>query len=164
MIVARFYSFDSSALESNTTESTENALDAYDDEDEWIFKDKPSNASRLQLGSIESYLRTEPVSSEVIRLAGGPLRYWEAQASFATYSSLAKFAIDYLSAPASSVDVERAFSCGRLMNNHLQHQMSPDTFCAKMALRSWFETPLLRDVDDVAALLQDHVPSAPPID
>ncbi|EUC54823.1 hAT family dimerization protein [Rhizoctonia solani AG-3 Rhs1AP] len=44
--------------------------------------------------------------------------------------------MDYLSAPASSVDAERVFSCSRLTINHLQHQMSPDTFCAKMALRS----------------------------
>ncbi|KAF8602021.1 hypothetical protein BDV93DRAFT_413911, partial [Ceratobasidium sp. AG-I] len=54
---------------------------------------------------------------------------------------------------ASSVDAERAFSSGRLMNNHLQHQMSSDTFCAKMAIRSWYETPLLPDVEDVAMLL-----------
>ncbi|KAH7332894.1 hypothetical protein B0J17DRAFT_552640, partial [Rhizoctonia solani] len=51
---------------------------------------------------------------------------------------------------ASSVEVERAFSCGRLMTNHLQHQMIPETFQAKMALRSWYKTPLLRDVDDIA--------------
>ncbi|KAF8595113.1 hypothetical protein BDV93DRAFT_402504, partial [Ceratobasidium sp. AG-I] len=57
---------------------------------------------------------------------------------------------------ASSVDAERAFSCGRLMNNHLQHQMSSDTFCAKMAIRSWYETPLLPDVEDVASLLEGH--------
>ena len=42
------------------------------------------------------------------------------------------------------------------MNNHLQHQMSSDTFCAKMAIRSWYETPLLPDVEDVASLLESH--------
>ncbi|KAG8694375.1 hypothetical protein FRC08_008533 [Ceratobasidium sp. 394] len=131
-------------------------------QDEWLLDDKPSGMSGLRLGSIEGYLRTEPVSSEAIRLAGGPLRYWESQASSETYSQLAQFAINYLSAPASSVDVERAFSCGRLMNNHLQHQMSGDTFCAKMALKSWYQTPLLRDVDHIATLLEEHGIKAPP--
>ncbi|CAE6445265.1 unnamed protein product [Rhizoctonia solani] len=71
--------------------------------DEWLFKEKLSATSELWLGSIESYLRTEPVSGEVIRLAGRPLRYWEAQATFSVYSRLAKFTIDYLSAPGKYI-------------------------------------------------------------
>ncbi|QRV80904.1 hAT family dimerization protein [Ceratobasidium sp. AG-Ba] len=164
MVVARFNSFNPSPPAPGDALDEGATLGDLNDQDDWIFKREPSATSKFQLGSIEGYLRTEPVSSEVIRLAGGPLRYWESQTSFKSYSSLARFAIDYLSAPASSVDVERAFSCGRLMNNHLQHQMLPDTFCAKMALQSWFETPLLRDVDEVAALLQDHVPKSVPVD
>ncbi|KAF8747281.1 hypothetical protein RHS01_11355 [Rhizoctonia solani] len=142
MVAARFNSLHPSPPMLNTPATTEKTSDELDIEDEWLFSEKPSTTSGLQLGSIESYLRTEPISSE----------------------GLAKFAIDYLSAPASSVDVECAFSCGRLMNNHLQHQMSPETFCAKMALQSWFETPVLRDVDDVASLLEGNVLNCTPID
>ena len=72
-------------------------------------------------------------------------------------------AIDFLSAPgtksyesifhanlnewklASSVDAERAFSGGRLQVNHLQHNVSSQTFKARVALGSWVNTPLLPD-------------------
>lgn len=51
------------------------------------------------LDSIEGYLRTEPVASEAIFIAGGPIRYWQSQMSVGLRSDLARFAIDYLSAP-----------------------------------------------------------------
>jgi hypothetical protein len=44
---------------------------------------------------------------------------------------------------ASSVDAERAFSDGRLQVNHLQHNMSGQTFKAQVALGSWSKTPLM---------------------
>jgi hypothetical protein len=59
-----------------------------------------------------------------------------------------------LSSLASSVDAERAFSNGRLMVNHLQHQMSSRTFQAKMAVGSWAGTPLLPDLTAAAAAVQ----------
>jgi hypothetical protein len=43
---------------------------------------------------------------------------------------------------ASSVDAERSFSCGRLQVNHLQHNISSQSFKAKMAVGSWANTPL----------------------
>ncbi|KAG8710798.1 hypothetical protein FRC11_004121 [Ceratobasidium sp. 423] len=63
-------------------------------------------------------------------------------------------ALDYLTAPATSVDVERAFSAGRLTINHLQHNMSPSTFEAKRALGSWYGTPLLPDLAEVASVIE----------
>ena len=63
------------------------------------MEDKPSGLNVPALDSIEGYLRTEPVSSEAIRIAGGPLQYWELQRSSGVRARLAKFAIDYLSAP-----------------------------------------------------------------
>ena len=45
--------------------------------------------------------------------------------------------------PASPVDAERAFSCGRLQVNHLQHGISSQSFKAKLAVGSWSRTPLL---------------------
>ncbi|CCO35943.1 hypothetical protein BN14_10064 [Rhizoctonia solani AG-1 IB] len=79
--------------------TTERISDKLDREDEWLFKGKASSSGG-ELGSIEGYLRTEPANSDLIRLAGGPLRHWEKQASFPAYSRLAKFAIEYMSAPA----------------------------------------------------------------
>ncbi|KAG8937839.1 hypothetical protein FRC00_014639 [Tulasnella sp. 408] len=62
-------------------------------------------------------------------------------------------ALAYLTAPATSVGVEQAFSEGHLSVNHLQHNMAPDIFQAKMAIGSWIGTPLLSLVAEVAALL-----------
>ena len=53
--------------------------------------------------------------------------------------------IELILSQASSVDAERAFSCGRLQVNHLQHNMSSQTFKAQMAVGSWSGTPLMPD-------------------
>ncbi|KAH7332905.1 hypothetical protein B0J17DRAFT_579363, partial [Rhizoctonia solani] len=54
---------------------------------------------------------------------------------------------------ATLVDVEHAFYAGRLTINHLQHNMLSETFEAKMALGSWYGTPLLPKVSDVAEII-----------
>ncbi|EIN06124.1 hypothetical protein PUNSTDRAFT_40680, partial [Punctularia strigosozonata HHB-11173 SS5] len=60
---------------------------------------------------------------------------------------------DFCSAPASSVNGERAFSSARLQVNHTQHNIAPHTFRAKMAVGSWRKEGLLDDLDDVASML-----------
>ncbi|CAE6404230.1 unnamed protein product [Rhizoctonia solani] len=67
---------------------------------------------------------------------------------------LARMALDYLTAPVTSVDVERAFSAGRLTINRLQRNMSPSTFEAKMAVGSWYGTPPLPDISEVASVIE----------
>ncbi|KAG8791335.1 hypothetical protein FRC12_009519 [Ceratobasidium sp. 428] len=62
-------------------------------------------------------------------------------------------ALDLLTVPASSVDVEPAFSGGRLMMNRLQHQMSLRSFQAQMAVGSWYGTPLLPELDSAANII-----------
>ncbi|EUC55935.1 hAT family dimerization protein, partial [Rhizoctonia solani AG-3 Rhs1AP] len=99
--------------------------------------------------SIEAYLGTE---TESLSTYGGVLPYWTAMLE--TKPRLARMALDYLTAPATSVDVERAFSAGRLTINHLQHNMSPATFEAKMAVGSWYDTPLLPDISEVATVIE----------
>ncbi|KIJ07989.1 hypothetical protein PAXINDRAFT_59310, partial [Paxillus involutus ATCC 200175] len=63
------------------------------------------------------------------------LKYWEL--ARATRPRVAQMALDFLSAPASSVDAERSFSCGRLQVNHLQHNIGSQAFKAQMAIGSW---------------------------
>ncbi|KAF9471506.1 hypothetical protein BDN70DRAFT_819926 [Pholiota conissans] len=46
-------------------------------------------------------------------------------------------ASDFCSAPATSVDAERAFSTGWRQVNFMQHNMSSQTFKAQMAVGSW---------------------------
>ncbi|KIM51420.1 hypothetical protein SCLCIDRAFT_143294, partial [Scleroderma citrinum Foug A] len=62
------------------------------------------------------------------------LKYWENLHT--TRPRLARMALDFLLAPASSVDAERAFSGGRLQVNHLQHQLSSQSFKAQVAVGS----------------------------
>ncbi|KAG2126624.1 uncharacterized protein EDB93DRAFT_1070637, partial [Suillus bovinus] len=63
-------------------------------------------------------------------------------------------ALDFLSAPASLVDAEWAFSGGRLQVNHLQHGVSSQTFRAQMAVRSWYKTPLMNDLSAVTSIMR----------
>ncbi|KAG8792776.1 hypothetical protein FRC12_004869 [Ceratobasidium sp. 428] len=129
--------------------------------DKWALESNPTILSD-DTSSIGNYLRSKPISRKIVQKAGGPLGYWEAQRALISCPELAHFAIDYLSAPASSVNAERAFSRGHLMMNHLQHQMLTDTFGANMALRLWYKTPLLVDVLDVVSLLANRPPAQSP--
>jgi len=72
---------------------------------------------------IEAYLDAPPIPKAKVKAAGGVRtgKYWENRRD--TRPQLAQTALDFLSAPASSVDSERAFSSGRLQVSHLQHRM-----------------------------------------
>ncbi|KAJ7147416.1 hypothetical protein C8R43DRAFT_926237 [Mycena crocata] len=61
---------------------------------------------------------------------------------------------DFCSAPATSVDAERAFSEGRREIGFLQHNMSSQTFRAEMALGSWDDKPFFPDLRDVIQMIQ----------
>ncbi|CAE6447109.1 unnamed protein product, partial [Rhizoctonia solani] len=96
------------------------------------------------------YLTTAPVDrAEVERV--GLLKYW--QLEMQKSAPLARMALDILGAPASSVDAEHAFSGGRMAINYRQHRMSIATFRAKMAVGSWFGTPLLPDAHEVLEIV-----------
>ncbi|KIJ94451.1 hypothetical protein K443DRAFT_110394 [Laccaria amethystina LaAM-08-1] len=49
---------------------------------------------------------------------------------------------DFCSAPATSVNAERAFSTGRRQVSFMQHNMNSQTFKARMAVGSWAKTPI----------------------
>ena len=101
-----------------------------------------ASRSTLSHDSIEAYLNAPNIVSHAeILSAGGILKYWHHMR--ATQPRLAQMALDYLSAPASSVDAERAFSCGQLQVNHLQHGINSQSFKAKLTIGSWSRTPLL---------------------
>ncbi|KAF8593278.1 hypothetical protein BDV93DRAFT_447056, partial [Ceratobasidium sp. AG-I] len=63
---------------------------------------------------------------------------------------------------ASSVDAERAFSGGRMAVNYRQHRMALSTFRAKMAVGSWYGTPLLPEIEEVKNILDHSEGAAPP--
>ncbi|KAG8913623.1 hypothetical protein FRC02_005380 [Tulasnella sp. 418] len=82
--------------------------------------------------------------------ARGVLKRWENKKS---RPQLSATAFAYLTAPGSSVDAERAISQGRLAANHLQHNVSSETFNAKMVLGSWYSTPLVPSVDVMGSII-----------
>ncbi|CAE6424423.1 unnamed protein product [Rhizoctonia solani] len=96
------------------------------------------------------YLTSAPVDRDEVERVG-LLKYW--QLEMQKSAPLARMALDILSAPASSVDAERAFSGGRMAINYRQHRTSIATFRAKMAVGSWFGTPLLQDIHEVLEIV-----------
>ena len=54
---------------------------------------------------------------------------------------------------ATSVDAEHAFSVGRRQVNFMQHNMSSQTFKARMAVGSWAKTPLFPGLDEVSGYI-----------
>jgi len=54
---------------------------------------------------------------------------------------------------ATSVDAKCAFSTGRRQVNHMQHNMSSQTFKARMAIGSWAKTPIFPNLSDIAAMV-----------
>ena len=113
------------------------------------------------------------MGQSVIDDAGGVLCYWEQQ--LATQPQLARMALDFLSTPgealstwhmcsgshdsavASSVDVECAFSSGRLQVNHLQHGMSSQTLKAQTAVSSWFGPPIFPSITPFVSIIEDRM-------
>ncbi|KAF8498969.1 hypothetical protein F5888DRAFT_1611949 [Russula emetica] len=65
--------------------------------------------------------------------------------------------LDFCSAPASSVDAECAFSVGRLEVNHLQHNTSPQTFKAQVAIGSWARTPLYPGLSKTIKIVENQM-------
>lgn len=41
--------------------------------------------------------------------------------------------------------------------NFMQHNMSHDVFCARMALGSWAGTPLLPDLQNAVSVIDKHM-------
>ncbi|CUA77945.1 hypothetical protein RSOLAG22IIIB_12933 [Rhizoctonia solani] len=95
---------------------------------------------------------SSPIIDKAVVEKTGLLAYWQHELNKSV--PLARMALDVLSAPASSVDAERAFSGGRMAVNYRQHRMSVATFRAKMAVGSWFGTPLLSGIDDVLEIVE----------
>ncbi|EIW56574.1 hATC-domain-containing protein [Trametes versicolor FP-101664 SS1] len=73
------------------------------------------------------------------------LSWWTERAHL--YPTLARMALDYLSIPATSVDVERTFSRGRLLLSHVRNRLSAQSTRAVMCLGDWVRWDLVRTHD-----------------
>ncbi|EPS92667.1 hypothetical protein FOMPIDRAFT_1104140, partial [Fomitopsis schrenkii] len=63
------------------------------------------------------------------------------------YPSLSRMAISYLTIPATSVDVERIFSRGRLLLPHVRNGMSARSVRALLCLGNWCLLGYVMDSD-----------------
>ena len=72
-----------------------------------------------------------------------PLQYWCGVLHGQPESRLARMAIDYLSSPASSVDVEHAFSRGALTVTHRRHALSDSSTRNSIVLGAWLNSSLV---------------------
>lgn len=53
---------------------------------------------------------------------------------------------------ATAVDVERSFSRGRILINHLRNRLRPASICALMCFGDWCRVQLASDAEMAAAL------------
>lgn len=79
----------------------------------------------------------EYLSEKTIPTDFDPLDYWKINAT--RFPLLCKLARVYLAIPCTSVDVERAFSSGRLRQPHTRGSMKPETMKELMLLASWLK-------------------------
>ncbi|KIK04005.1 hypothetical protein K443DRAFT_93961 [Laccaria amethystina LaAM-08-1] len=76
----------------------------------------------------------------------------------AVYPCLSRMARNYLSIPATSTDVERVFSKGRLVLSHIRNRLTVASTRALMCLCAWSKLNLVRTADiKAAAVLPDIV-------
>lgn len=115
----------------------------------------------------------DPVKDEIDRflelpleLVKDPIAWWRDHRNM--FPNLHRMAIDYLSIPrkyfftltspliwhiltpsisATSVDVERVFSRGRLILSHVWNRLSAQPTCAQLCLGYWSHLGLVRDAD-----------------
>ena len=117
----------------------------------------PPKAAELK-DELARYLSTDP--EQVLDV----LLWWTEHK--ATYPNLSRMALDYLSIPgmypftseidrhadtcfatATSTDVERVFSQGRLLLSHIRNHLLSQSIRALMCLGSWSQLGLVKDAD-----------------
>jgi hypothetical protein len=82
------------------------------------------------------------------------LAWWHEKRT--VYPMLARMALDYLSIPATSVDVERIFSHGRLVLSHVRSRLSVQSTRALICVGAWSRLGLVKTEDVFsAAMLAD---------
>ncbi|TFY67078.1 hypothetical protein EVJ58_g1873 [Rhodofomes roseus] len=74
-----------------------------------------------------------------------PVRWWYEHRR--TYPNLSWMAISYLTIPATSADVERIFSRGRLVLPHIRNGMSAQSIRAVLCLGDWSKLGFVKDTD-----------------
>ncbi|KAF5340736.1 hypothetical protein D9611_007371 [Ephemerocybe angulata] len=113
-------------------------------------KKKKLDPSNLE-DEIMHYL-AEPVDDECEE---EPLEWWvKCQKE---YPWLSRMAWNFLSIPATSVDVERVFSKGQILISHLRNRLLPQTICSLLCLHYWSLAGYVKDCDVVREMRRPAV-------
>ncbi|KDQ59838.1 hypothetical protein JAAARDRAFT_126643, partial [Jaapia argillacea MUCL 33604] len=132
--------------------------------DEWELNYKPKQPTPLSsvtaensnshkyFGDIElstanatHNLLTEYLASPALPLVTDPIAFWVSQ--IPEKNPLATMALDFLTAPTASTDVERAFSSGGRQVSKLRHSLADETIRAVTVLGSWSDNSLVPQSD-----------------
>ncbi|KAJ3510755.1 hypothetical protein NMY22_g15875 [Coprinellus aureogranulatus] len=95
---------------------------------------------------LEEYLASPLIPSVV-----DPIQYWVGMQ--AAGHPLAQMALDYLLIPATSTDVERAFSRGGLTVSKLCHSLSDESTCCATVVSAWAKDDLV-PIDDIVEVFK----------
>ncbi|KDQ21388.1 hypothetical protein BOTBODRAFT_72998, partial [Botryobasidium botryosum FD-172 SS1] len=98
------------------------------------------------LDQLETYLAQDSFDCD------DPLAWWSTKRS--AWPELSRMAINYLSIPATSVDVERAFSYGRRTVSLYRHSLSSETIRACIVFGNRTTEGLVND-DELVAMLKE---------
>ncbi|KDQ05715.1 hypothetical protein BOTBODRAFT_72796, partial [Botryobasidium botryosum FD-172 SS1] len=105
-------------------------------------------ATHAAIDQLESYLAQDSFSVD------NPLAYWNQKRSDGVWPELAQMALDYLTIPATSVDVERAFSFGRQTISLYRHSLRSETIRASIVFGDRCKQGLVND-DELVEWLRE---------
>ncbi|KAJ3519443.1 hypothetical protein NMY22_g13198 [Coprinellus aureogranulatus] len=111
-----------------------------------------ASSSSVTADPLEEWLATPPIATNV-KL--DPIKYWSDMK--AGGHPLAQMALDYLSVPATSTDVERAFSKGGLTVSKLRHSLSDASTRAQTVLGEWTKVPGLVPFEKIVKVFKDKL-------
>ncbi|KIL71295.1 hypothetical protein M378DRAFT_64807, partial [Amanita muscaria Koide BX008] len=77
------------------------------------------------------------------------LAWWKEKQD--VFPRLSRMAMDYQCVPATSVDVERAFSQGRILLSHIRNRLSAESTRSLLCLGAWFKADLVQTNDIIVA-------------
>nr|VWO98345.1 PPM-type phosphatase domain-containing protein [Ganoderma boninense] len=115
-----------------------------------LFESIARGPSAENQDTLEAYLEAPPLVT-----VEDPIKYWELRAQTESNPALARMALDFLSIPATSTDIERVFSRGRLTVSCLRYALGDKSVRVSTLLGSWARIPDLVCEQDIVALIKN---------
>ncbi|PIL30809.1 hypothetical protein GSI_06977 [Ganoderma sinense ZZ0214-1] len=130
-----------------------------------LFESIARGPSAENQDALEAYLEAPPLT-----MVKDPIKYWKLRAQMESNPALARMALDFLSVPATSTDIEHAFSHGCLTMSQLRYVLGNKSMHASTLLGSWVRSPGLVDEGKIVDIIKNSgvvplatlvVPAAP---